>query len=215
MNDTHSEAGARHAVPLPLRHTFALNLLGVAILAFQPGLEILPRPPATPAADSAPLCDIVPRSAAEITALLATPAIATPAATTGGRTLPEGIPLSAETTAAIETVVRTWLACQNAAQPLHAWALFSDGYLYRLLIRQGMPVDIAPAPSTPETNSDGGAVLLEIRDTRELPDGRFGATLVIAYPAVPMPKTFFFTFIEADGRLLIDGILGEISFAVP
>jgi hypothetical protein len=30
-----------------------------------------------------------------------------------------------------------------------------------------------------------------------------------------MPKTFFFSFTAADGRLKIDGILGEISFALP
>jgi hypothetical protein len=30
-----------------------------------------------------------------------------------------------------------------------------------------------------------------------------------------MPKTFFFTFANVDGRWLIDGILGEISFSVP
>jgi hypothetical protein len=30
-----------------------------------------------------------------------------------------------------------------------------------------------------------------------------------------MPKRFFFFFTEIDGRLVIDGILGEISFSVP
>lgn len=215
MTDTHTEVGARYAVPTPLRRFFALNLLGLAIIACQPGLGIKLRPPASPAADSTPGCDITPRSPADIAALLAAPDIATPAATTGGQTLPEGIPASAETTAAIESIVHTWLACQNAGQPLRAWALFSDGYLYRLLIRQGVPVGIASAPSTPETNAEGGALLLEIRDARELPDGRFGATVVVAYPAVPTPKTFFFTFTDVDGRLLIDGILGEISFAIP
>jgi hypothetical protein len=50
-----------------------------------------------------------------------------------------------------------------------------------------------------------------------LPDGRSGATVTISYPSVPMPKTFFFTFTRAgdSGNLLIDGILGEISFSVP
>jgi hypothetical protein len=32
---------------------------------------------------------------------------------------------------------------------------------------------------------------------------------------VPMPKRFFFFFTQVGGRLLIDGILGEISFSVP
>jgi hypothetical protein len=30
-----------------------------------------------------------------------------------------------------------------------------------------------------------------------------------------MPKTFFFFFVPESDRLLIDGILGEISFSVP
>ena len=210
-----AEVGARHAVPTPRPPRGAPRLLGIAtivcLLAAGTGLPT----PATPVASANAPCTVTPRSAAEITALLANANIATPAPTTDGQTLPEGIPVSSETAAAIDSVVRTWLACQNAGAPLRAWALFSDGYLYRLLIRQGVPADIASAPSTPESDADGGAMLLEIRDARELPDGRLGATVVIAYPAVPMPKTFFFTFIEVDGRLFIDGVLGEISFAVP
>jgi hypothetical protein len=171
--------------------------------------------PATPAPASAIVCDIAPRSREEIAALLANPDIATPAATTEGRTLPAGSPVSAATAAHIDRTVRTWLACQNAGAPLRAWALFSDGYLHRLLARQGMPALDEPPAATPAAGTDGGAELLEMRDVRELPDGRFGATVVIAYPAVPMPKTFFFFFTERDGRLLIDGILGEISFSVP
>ncbi len=54
-----------------------------------------------------------------------------------------------------------------------------------------------------------------MRGQRMLPDGRFGATVTIAYPSVPLPKTFFFFFIAMNDRLLIDGILGEISFSVP
>ena len=57
--------------------------------------------------------------------------------------------------------------------------------------------------------------MLEIRDQRVLPDGRLGATVIIEYASVPMPKRFFFYFAWIDGRLLIDGILGEISFSVP
>ena len=45
--------------------------------------------------------------------------------------------------------------------------------------------------------------------------GAIGATVTVSYPSVPMPKRFFFFFTQTDGRLLIDGILGEISFSVP
>ena len=59
------------------------------------------------------------------------------------------------------------------------------------------------------------AVILTIEGERLLPDGRYGATVTVSYPSVPMPKRFFFFFTQDGGRLLIDGILGEISFSVP
>jgi hypothetical protein len=93
--------------------------------------------------------------------------------------------------------------------------LFSDGYLYRLLSRQGIPERLDAALATPGTDVNGGAEFVELHGPRVLPDGRFGATVTISYPSVPMPKTFFFYFTEIDGPLVIDGIMGEISFSVP
>jgi hypothetical protein len=142
--------------------------------------------------------------------------MATPPATTEGRTLPAGTPTDALSNQAIEDLVETWLACQNAGEPLRAWSLFSDGYLYRLLSRQGgVTHESYNALATPAPLSEDTATLIQIRDQRVLPDGRLGATVVIAYASVPMPKRFFFYFTQAGGRLLIDGILGEISFSVP
>jgi hypothetical protein len=116
----------------------------------------------------------------------------------------------------LERVVHLWLACQNAGEPLRGWSLFSDGYLSRLLSRQGgLPGDGYRALSTPAPVMAEAAVILSIEGERILPDGRYGATVTIEYPSVPMPKRFFFFFTEIDGRLLIDGILGEISFSVP
>ncbi len=158
---------------------------------------------------------MVPRPREEIDTLLADPDMATPAATTSGQTLPTGTPSTLESSIAMESIVQTWLACQNAGEPLRAWALFSDGYLYRLLSRQGGLEQGDGVSAALEERTDGGARLLEIHGQRVLPDGRYGATVTIAYSTVPMPKTFFFFFTELDGRLLIDGILGEISFSVP
>ena len=69
--------------------------------------------------------------------------------------------------------------------------------------------------ATPAPVAAEAAVVLVIEGERRLPDGRFGATVTVTYPSVPMPKQFFFFFTQTDGRLLIDGILGEISFSVP
>jgi hypothetical protein len=148
--------------------------------------------------------------------LLAQTGIATPAATTGGQTLPEGTPATADDAAAMEALLRQWLACQNAGEPLRAWSLFSDGYLYRLLTRQGGLTDEAyTSLATPSPSPSDPATIVEIEGQRVLPDGRRGATATIAYPSVPMPKRFFVFFTRTDGHLLIDGILGEISFSVP
>jgi len=172
--------------------------------------------PATPSSYQTPACDLPARTPDEITALLANGSIATPAATTEGQTLPKGIPADAETTIAMEHVVHLWLACQNAGEPLRAWSLFSDGYLYRLLSRQeGLSGEDYRTLATPAPVAAEAAMVLGVEGERLLPDGRYGATVTIGYPAVPMPKRFFFFFTATDGRLIIDGILGEISFSVP
>ena len=169
-------------------------------------------PGAIPAAE----CMVAPRTRQEIAALLADPSTATPAATTAGKTLPAGEPVAAETAAAMEQIVRMWLACQNAGEPLRAWSLFSDGYLFRLLSRQGgLPGEAFRELATPAPVVAEATLMLAIEGERLLPDGRFGATVTMSYPSVPMPKRFFFYFTQVGGRLLIDGILGEISFSVP
>jgi hypothetical protein len=172
--------------------------------------------PATPSFVSAPGCDVPARTPDEIRALLAGPQIATPAANTDGQTLPAGTPADADVAATMKRLVNLWLACQNGGEPLRAWSLFSDGYLYRLLSRQGaLPGDDYRALATPAPVADETAVVSAIEGERVLPDGRYGATVTIEYRSVPMPKRFFFFFTDIDGRLVIDGILGEISFSVP
>jgi hypothetical protein len=171
--------------------------------------------PAAPSSETTPACDVPARTPDEITTLLASTDIATPAATTDGQILPPGVPADADTTVALERVVHLWLACQNAGEPLRAWSLFSDGYLYRLLSRQGgFSGEAYRALATPTPAAEAAGVS-EIEGERLLPDGRYGATVTLEYPSVPMPKRFFFFFVASDGRLVIDGILGEISFSVP
>ncbi len=176
------------------------------------GVSAQSSPEAVPAEE----CIVAPRSRQEIAVLLADQNTATPAATTAGQTLPAGEPVADESAAAMEQVVRMWLACQNAGEPLRGWSLFSDGYLYRLLSRQGgLSGEAYRELATPAPVAAVPAVVLEVESERLLPDGRFGATVKISYPSVPVPKRFFFFFTQVDGCLLIDGILGEISFSVP
>jgi hypothetical protein len=167
----------------------------------------------TPAA--APRCEAPPRSQSELTALFATPIAATPAPMPS--VVPLGMSADPQTEAELAATVAGWLACQNAGEPLRAWSWFTDDYLRRLLDRQnGVGPAAYDALATPEPAAPNDlAAIAAIRDVRLLPGGRAGATVTLTYPAVPMPKTFFFTFVRVDGRWLIDGILGEISFSVP
>lgn len=204
-----NRAGRRQSVRVA---TSALTLVvGVAFLCFagqqRPAAAAAPTPTLTPS----PTCDVPPRSIAEIESLLAAP-VATPPATTGGATLPVGEPANADETARIAETVRGWLACQNRGEQLRAWSFFTDGYLRRLLARQRTVGTVPVATPGPAPES---ALLQQISGERRLPDGRLGALVRIAYSSVPMPKTFFFTFVQDQDRLLIDGILGEISFSVP
>lgn len=161
-------------------------------------------------------CEAAPRSYENITALLTASPPATPPATTSGDTLESGIPASNAEAQAVRNLVEEWLACQNQGKLFSSWALFSDGYLYRLISRQP-PLSSADYESwaTPAPPEAATATLLDISEARRLDDGRLGATVRISYASVPMPKQFFFYFVEQDRALLIDSILGEISFSVP
>jgi len=207
-------SGHHRAILTRLHHITATILGLVVVWIVTAGLVL--SAPATPTSVPTPGCDVPARTPDEITALLASTGVATPAATTDGQTLPQGVPADADTAAKMKRIVHLWLACQNAGEPLRAWSLFSDGYLYRLLSRQGgLPGEAYRVLATPAPVAAKAAVILTIDGERLLPDGRYGAMVTIEYPSVPMPKRFFFFFTEIDGRLLIAGILGEISFSVP
>jgi hypothetical protein len=204
----------RKATPTRVRHVTA-TVVGLASVWASTAGPVLSAP-ATPSSIPTPACDLPARTPDEIAALLAASGVATPAATTGGKTIPTGVPADAEMIAAMERMVHLWLACQNVGEPLRAWSLFSDGYLYRLLSRQGgLAAEAYQALATPAPVAEEAARVVAIEGERLLPDGRYGATVTLRYPSVPMPKRFFFFFTQVDDRLLIDGILGEISFSVP
>ena len=161
-------------------------------------------------------CPVAPRSPSDVITLLESTDIATPVATTEGSTLPRGTPASASERQAINETIASWLACQNAGEPLRAWSLFTDGYLYRLLGREaGLSEADLVKLATPTPSSAEPAVIKDITDARLLPDGRLGASVTVSYASVPMPKRFFFYFVRHGDGMQIDSILGEISFSVP
>lgn len=189
--------------------------LGALLLAALAG-PVAGISPAQQAAASDQQCNVAPRSYEDITSLLDAAQPATPPATTGGETLESGIPATDSDAQAMRNLVGQWLACQNEGKLFNSWALFSDGYLYRLISRQPLlSPEMYEDWATPAPAETATATLLTITDERRLDDGRLGATVRISYASVPMPKQFFFYFAEQDETLLIDSILGEISFSVP
>jgi hypothetical protein len=168
---------------------------------------------ATPVANG---CEAPPRSWDDIERLIATPAPPEPERT---GTLPWGEQVSGDEAAQIRGTVEQFVACSNAGEPLRVFSLYSDDYLQRLLSRERPMIDsdrygtlATPLP----VDSGAGAVLIEITGARKImATGQLGALVTIAYPSVPEPKTFFFTFRSIDGALLIDDILGEITFSLP
>lgn len=176
---------------------------------------------ATPTPDVPPavLCTVEAPSFKRLNEIVQAPMPdASPVATRTPGVVPEGEPADTETTAAVTAVVRELVGCYNAGELLRAYGLYTDQYLRRLFNRQGgFSHDIYDSLATPEPAADTSkhTAILEIKDVRKLDDGTVGATVTMRYTSIPMPKTFFFTFVWTGERWLIAGILGEISFSVP
>ena len=163
-----------------------------------------------------PECTTPPPSWEQIEQLIATPA---PPEPERSGTLPWGEQVSLEDLLAIRATVDQFIACSNTGEPLRVYGLYSDAYLQRLLARDRPLIDAERYDSlaTPvPAEAANGATLVEIRGARNiLATGQLGAIVTIAYPSVPEPKTFFFTFRYIDGDLRIDDILGELTFSLP
>jgi hypothetical protein len=172
---------------------------------------------ATPDVPPAELCAVTAPTLDRLNAVILAPdASPVPVRTPG--TVPNGEPADAETVAAVTAVVRGLVGCYNAGELLRSYGLYTDAYLRRLFLRQGgftQPAYDGLATPEPAADPADRTAILAIEGVRVFPDGSAGATVTLRYAVIPVPKTFFFTFMQVDGRWLIDGILGEISFSVP
>jgi len=171
--------------------------------------EVLVSPPAT-------ACLAPPITFDALTSLLATPH-ANPNADDQAATIPEGTPADAATIAGMRATLQELVACFNAGEVLRAYALYTPDYLRRIFSNQDpvSPTAYEERATPHPVDTDEHAVICEIRDARVFADGSAGAYATIEYPLIPVPKTFFFTFVRVDDRWLIDGALGEITFSVP
>ncbi|MGH2552009.1 MAG: hypothetical protein ACRDHN_21690 [Thermomicrobiales bacterium] len=191
------------------KHSVIASLFAVSLViggALSTGAQSTPGPAST--------CNVAPRSFDELALLAATPV---PSTTPQGLS-PIGEPIDANQIAQIHTTVQRFIDCSNSGEPLRVFALYTDRYLQQLLSIERPLIDRARYDSlaTPIPAKPGeGAVLVSIeRELRHL-DGRLGAEVTITYPSIPMPKTFVFTFVVSGDRMLIDDILGELTFALP
>jgi hypothetical protein len=160
-------------------------------------------------------CTVAPRSFASISALLATP-VADQIAESGIPMM--GEPLRPEEWTAVTRAVTQFVDCANAGEPLRVYALYSDAYLLSLLSRERPLLDqdrydalATPTPATPEQQ----ATVTNIEGGRRFADGTFGVNVTIVYPNISEPKTFFFHFIPTPNGLLINDIMGELTFSLP
>lgn len=159
-------------------------------------------------------CDVAPRSFDELAALAATPV----PSTTPSALSTIGEPIDSNQVAQIHATVQRFIDCSNSGEPLRVYALYTDRYLQQQLSLERPSIDQSRYDSlaTPIPAESGkGAVLVSIdREMRHL-DGRLGAEVTISYPSIPTPKTFLFSFVVMEDSVLIDDILGELTFALP
>jgi hypothetical protein len=191
---------------------------GTSILLILLSVVFLASSQSASANDATPIpsgCTVAPRSFASISALLATPA-ADQAAESGIPMM--GEPLQPEEWTAVASAVKQFVDCANAGEPLRVYALYSDAYLLSLLSRERPLLDqdrydalATPIPATPEQQ----ATITDIEGGRRFADGTFGVNVTISYPNIPEPKTFFFRFISTPKGLLINDIMGELTFSLP
>ncbi|CAN5577724.1 hypothetical protein BH09CHL1_BH09CHL1_28900 [soil metagenome] len=191
------------------KHPVVASLFAVSLLiggALSTGAQSTPAPSST--------CDVAPRSFDELALLAATPV---PSITPQGLS-PIGEPIDSNQVAQIHATIQNFIDCSNSGEPLRVLALYTDRYLQQLLSIERPSIDRArydslstPTPAEP----GGGAVLVSIEQELRHLDGRLGAEVTITYPSIPTPKTFVFTFVVNGDQMLIDDILGELTFALP
>ncbi|TXG83412.1 MAG: hypothetical protein E6R14_06060 [Thermomicrobiales bacterium] len=124
--------------------------------------------------------------------------------------LPQGEPADAETVAAVDHVVQTWLACSLSGEELAVLALQSDRmdqgfygmygdnpWVFRVVLEDD-------AASTPEPIDLQGDIV-SATDVRMLDDGRVGGIWML------QGDTAFIILTQEDGQWVVDDIIDVID----
>jgi hypothetical protein len=108
--------------------------------------------------------------------------------------LPEGEAAPQAAVVGIRATIAEAAACAEAGEFERQLALFSDDYFRRPSTVGTGSVGFPPLPEKASMAAE-----VEVRDARELPDGRVGAVI-----DSPYASPSFLVFVEQDGRWLID-----------
>ena len=163
-------------------------------------------------------CQVEPRPADEVYAVLGLEGDGSAATTPGPQQfpVPPWEPADADTTLLLIETARELLACLNGGDVLRAAALLTDSGAQRLF---GVGAADAAAvearreaiAATPEPLRERARTrLVAITDAALLPDGRAAAFVVVNDPFNPPrgPQTLLFLFTQQDDRWLIDDFIG-------
>ena len=177
-------------------------------------LAILAPQPATPAAPASPAMRDHTRGGATATTLpqiepMGTPRLLRPE-------LPAGRPVTTEIAASLTETMQRYLACANGADALGLMSLVSDEFLRHSfgaghLTEADLRAYAAGAQPVPISQRRR---LVAIREARQLSDGRVAAlvdTAPVQSTSLATVTTDLVTFIEVDGRYLIDEYLAGVT----
>jgi len=142
-----------------------------------------------------------------------TPA-ATPASPGATPVASPGTEADAQTVDAVTETVRQFFACTNAGDFRRLFSLFTlDG-----LAQLGLSAETAGAlgflPEATPSAEENLIGLIEIRDVRQLEDGRATAT-VVGDGTTTEPTPLTMTLVERDGMYQIDSVAGLVVDATP
>ena len=142
-------------------------------------------PPAGLVPEDPTLCRVEPQPVAYFARFLGTPAPG--AATPTPFVLPATAePAGPEVVAAVTAFERELIACFNGGDLRRALALYSEGYLRRLLAGASLAELEGSMPATPQPPGPAEQeAVAAVRDVVVLPDGRVGALVDYAVPANP------------------------------
>ena len=131
--------------------------------------------------------------------------------------VPLGPPADEATVNAVSATVEAFIACINAGDPHRANSHWTENQVVWAAEGAQIPEevlrDLLEAP--PEVRpAEEQLTLLAISSIRVLPDGRVAAFVTITADVLP-PITQLFTFVEQDGRWMIDQMMDFIYEGPP